>query len=397
MIASQIRLLIADEIPIAGGVETIRRHLVPVLRKKCEAVVLAVPGNRLAEIKHLDWCRGVTVETLAPQRWTNSRAAGAVLRRLPFRKLKKATQRIILATQTERLRELKTKHAVTHVLAPCIWSQPVPRLDVPSAGILCDLYPGLPADLRANMARWIEEADCVFAISEFTAKMALANNVNRQSKIQRLPLAASLCVSQPRFQAPDVPFFFYPATALERKDHFTLFRAFAALQEKHPTAKLTLCGAGTEQYSSRECLANPALEEARMLLHDSGLLAQKKVEILGQTDWSSVEAIYRRSPCVVLPSRFEGFGLPLAEAFAYGLPVICSRIEPFIEQVELYQMGDMVRFFAPGDWRALAGLMADYASQKWHPQLPDSDLRQRLSRWTWDDIADRVLAKLASL
>lgn len=58
---------------------------------------------------------------------------------------------------------------------------------------------------------------------------------------------------------------------------------------------------------------------------------------------------YTRVKALIFPSRIEGFGLPLVEALAKGLPVIASDIEVFREIA-----GGHARFFPPGDPQALA-------------------------------------------
>jgi mannosyltransferase len=46
---------------------------------------------------------------------------------------------------------------------------------------------------------------------------------------------------------------------------------------------------------------------------------------------SDLAKLYNRSACLLYPSDFEGFGLPIIEASACGLPVICSNIAVFKE------------------------------------------------------------------
>jgi glycosyltransferase involved in cell wall biosynthesis len=66
--------------------------------------------------------------------------------------------------------------------------------------------------------------------------------------------------------------------------------------------------------------------------HVAGFLAlaarlglASRVHWLGWVDDGVVEALYRRATCVVFPSLTEGFGLPVLEAMARGVPVACSN------------------------------------------------------------------------
>ena len=50
------------------------------------------------------------------------------------------------------------------------------------------------------------------------------------------------------------------------------------------------------------------------------------VHFLGYTNKRSLQDLYRGAACLVFPSLGEGFGLPVFEALARGLPVITSRV-----------------------------------------------------------------------
>ena len=85
--------------------------------------------------------------------------------------------------------------------------------------------------------------------------------------------------------------------------------------------------------------------------------------------WVSDEELKQlRATCVgaVNPSDYEGFGLPLAESLASGLPTIASAIPPHREIA-----GDAALFFEPGDAGDLAAALSRL--------LADSTLREKLS------------------
>ncbi len=88
----------------------------------------------------------------------------------------------------------------------------------------------------------------------------------------------------------------------------------------------------------------------------------------------------------IVPSRCEGFGLPVLEAQRYGTPVLCSDIPVFHEVA-----GDAAEFF-PLD-------SADALAERAGALLEDGGLRERLrdrgyansARFLWDDCADLML------
>ena len=66
------------------------------------------------------------------------------------------------------------------------------------------------------------------------------------------------------------------------------------------------------------------------------------MRLLGSLAAAELEGLYRLADCVVLPSLYEGFGLPVLEAMARGVPVACSDI-PALREVA----GDAALPFSP--------------------------------------------------
>lgn len=93
------------------------------------------------------------------------------------------------------------------------------------------------------------------------------------------------------------------------KNFAMLMRAFAAVVESFPGARLAIAGDGPER---------GALESLRRSL---GLEAH--VELLGFRP--DVRPLFAHADLFVLPSLSEGFGLALLEAMASGLPVLATR------------------------------------------------------------------------
>ena len=89
----------------------------------------------------------------------------------------------------------------------------------------------------------------------------------------------------------------------------------------HPKAQLVIAGDDPRHPEVRQAAA--ALPEGSVVLP-------------GRLPESAVPDLYRGAAMVVLPSKAEGFGLPVIEAMACGVPVICSDLPVLHELAELH-------------------------------------------------------------
>ena len=71
-------------------------------------------------------------------------------------------------------------------------------------------------------------------------------------------------------------------------------------------------------------------------------LERRGAQLRGYVDKPELAHLYRGAACVVLPSRYEGFGLPVLEAMASGTPVVAAP-EPALVEVG----GDAALFAEP--------------------------------------------------
>ena len=97
---------------------------------------------------------------------------------------------------------------------------------------------------------------------------------------------------------------------------------------------------------------------------------------------------------LLFPSLAEGYGLPLAEALAAGVPVLCSDVPPFRAVG-----GDAPEYLDPLDGPAWQGAILAYTAD---PSVRRAAQQERLRRWrapTWEAhfaVLETVLADLAA-
>lgn len=102
------------------------------------------------------------------------------------------------------------------------------------------------------------------------------------------------------------------------------------LRRKNRDGVLRIFARTREQWNGQLVLAGDRLtDELHLLARELGV-ADRLVEII-HPESAILEALYNRATAFLYPSRFEGFGWPIAEAQACGCPVICSDSGPMPE------------------------------------------------------------------
>jgi glycosyltransferase involved in cell wall biosynthesis len=126
-------------------------------------------------------------------------------------------------------------------------------------------------------------------------------------------------------------------------------------------------------------------------------LFQGRVKPLGYVDRTQIDALYNGCSAVVLPSLFEGFGLPLVEALQNGARVICSDIPAHREQLIRYGCIDQVALVPPMDAAALAAEMERILTNSTNRPPKKGVPPNALNQWTWRDVAETYLNSLAAV
>jgi glycosyltransferase involved in cell wall biosynthesis len=102
---------------------------------------------------------------------------------------------------------------------------------------------------------------------------------------------------------------------------------------------------------------------------------------------ADLESLYRASACVVFPSLYEGFGLPVLEAMARGVPVACSKRSSLPEVA-----GDAALMFDPEDVVAIRSALEGLLTDRGLAERLRVAGRERAATFTWERTADLTVA-----
>jgi len=183
------------------------------------------------------------------------------------------------------------------------------------------------------------------------------------------------------------PLLLMPVRLTARKNIEMALQALAHLRERLPRAVLLVTGPlGAHNPANRRYFES--LKELRTELKLEGAAHFLAEHVEGFLPDEAISDFYRLADALLLPSRDEGFGIPVLEAGLAGLPVFCSDIAALKElgQEDAY-------YFSPDANPAqAAALIADtlQASRTWR-------LRARVrGEYTWQQIYNRHLAPLVA-
>ena len=164
-------------------------------------------------------------------------------------------------------------------------------------------------------------------------------------------------------------FALYPAQTWPHKNHRRLIAALAELAGAGTRIPLVCTGWLNDHHATLE-------NEVRR----AGLGAD--VRFLGQLPVGDLEALYSLARVLAFPSLFEGWGFPVLEAFAAGLPVVCSDIGALRNQV-----GDAAVTFDPTRPEDIAGaLQRVWTDEPLRRELVERG-RAQLESYSWEQTA----------
>lgn len=224
------------------------------------------------------------------------------------------------------------------------------------------------AEQHAQLRAARDRADAIIAVSHVTARALVAHGVDAERVtvvhhgVSRLSAVAA---------GPPLPYPYLLAvgTLDARKGLDVLFTAFRSAGPALGDARLVVVGPDGFRSDAVRAAAEAAAD---------------RVILRGPVDDAELASLYRGAVALALPTRAEGFGLPVLEALAAGTPVLASDL-PVLREVG----ADAVTYVPVGDvdaWAdALVALISDRDGTGRSAVVAAG--RARAALFTWDAAA----------
>ncbi|MGH7926861.1 MAG: glycosyltransferase family 4 protein, partial [Candidatus Binatia bacterium] len=169
------------------------------------------------------------------------------------------------------------------------------------------------------------------------------------------------------------PYLLYVGVWMSHKNIHRIIAAFRLLKHSWPRLKLVITGKPV-----------PGYIDATRVIIQGGL--QHDVVLPGFVPNEFLPALYAGAACLLFPSLYEGFGLPVLEAAAVGTPVVTSNVTSLPEI-----MGDAAVYVNPEDVHDIArGVRRVLEDEKLRETLIEHG-RQQARKYSWETCARQTL------
>jgi glycosyltransferase involved in cell wall biosynthesis len=207
------------------------------------------------------------------------------------------------------------------------------------------------AERDRDFMRAVRQADRITCTSQFVRHTIIETGAIAPDRVVAIHPRLSRRLVKPELDGADLlgrwqlepdRFLVYPANFWPHKNHQLLLTALGMHRATHPESRLKIVCTGelNHYYDAISASAD------RMSLSDWLVFP-------GFVSDDQLSSLYAASLGIVFPSLYEGFGLPVLEAMAFGKPVLCSRATSLPEVA-----GDAALFFDPRSPRDLSDAMA---------------------------------------
>lgn len=181
-------------------------------------------------------------------------------------------------------------------------------------------YPGAPRKISSFLSRYVcHRTDARIAISNSVRKFLIDNNeVTEENPFSVIyygyPFKNRNAVRTSTYHSK-IKSFLTISRLVPQKDLTTLLRGMALLKSKELLFRTVIVGDGIERLNLRRLSEDLDVSEC--------------LDWIGRVQ--NTDFLYQSSELFILTSKYEGFGLVLAEAMHWNLPIVCANNEAALE------------------------------------------------------------------
>lgn len=178
-----------------------------------------------------------------------------------------------------------------------------------------------------------------------------------------------------KYSVKDNNYFLFVGTVQPRKNLLRIIEAFALLLQIYNNSsdniKLLICGSS-------------GWKDSEIYLLPKKFNIEKHVKFVGRVSDQELSCLYSAAKGLVFPSLFEGFGLPILEAFNFGCPVITSNVSSMPEIA-----GDAALVVDPYDIKQIVDALIQLQDDKLRYTLINKGYSQ-LKKFSFDKAAQQT-------
>ena len=204
-------------------------------------------------------------------------------------------------------------------------------------------------DLKLRYAQ--KHADLIITVSEQTKRDIIRYYNTDQSKIKVIPIG--IAQRQTKLVESSSPYILCVSSFTKRKNLKALVQAFKSIEDK--SINLKIVGSYGETANEIQILAKK----------------DPRIELLFNISNEKLDDLYTKCQFCVYPSLFEGFGIPILEAFSYGKAIVTSNVSSMPEVGK-----DAALYFDPEDPKsiceAITSLMNENKRNEYVKRIPNT-------------------------